>query len=195
MFYFFGPISPDFLLFFPTDNPGKSEIAGTGTDRRLDHSLTLTDGARRPRRPCEPVASPPRERGGRAVPAVPGPPEPLGRGERVARVVLIAAPLRATLATLWDRLISVGRHTTPKRCGRPARVVMAPSWTSTPGLGGQGLPALARPRRPRRDRSALVRLADSRLASRELSGVARHRGRTPARPRDSRSGGEQHGEW
>ena len=113
MFYFFGPISPDFLLFFPTDNSAKAEIAGTGTDRRLDRSLTLADGARRPRHLCGPVASPPRERGGRAVPAVPGPPEPLGRGEHVVRAVLIAPPLRAALATLWGRSSSAGHHVVP----------------------------------------------------------------------------------
>ena len=80
-----------------------------GTCQGLDCSQTLAGGARRPRCPCGPVASPPRERGGSAYPAVPRPPGPLGRRERVARAVLVAAPLRATLATLSS---SAGLHTT-----------------------------------------------------------------------------------
>ena len=90
-------------------NAGEVETAGTGTSRGLDCSQTLAGGARRPRCPCGPVASPPRERGGSAYPAVPRPPGPLGRRERVARAVLVAAPLRATLATLSS---SAGLHTT-----------------------------------------------------------------------------------
>ena len=139
LIYFFGPISPDFLLFFPTDNTGKAEIAGTETGRHLDRSLTLADGAYCPRRPCGPVASPPREQGGHAVPTVPGPPEPLGRGEHVARTVLIA------LATLRGQLSNAGRHATPKRHCRPAGAVTTPSWASPPGLGGQGRLALPDP--------------------------------------------------
>ena len=83
-----------------------------GTGRRLDRSLTLASQARYPRRPCGPITSPPRERGGRAVPAVPGRPKPLGQGEHVVCPVLITAPLRTALATLRGQPSSTGRHTT-----------------------------------------------------------------------------------
>ena len=172
---FSGPISKHELLCFPTDNSGEAETTGMGdwptpgpqpdlgrssalsAPSLRDHRIAAK-GARGTRRACCPRAA-------EAAGAM--------RSRRLPRPHHCAAE-----GCPCDPSGPAEQHGTPRNDwrwppggGSDGRGWSPLSWASSPGLGDLGRPALARPGRPRRDRNTRIRLAGSRLTSRELGVV------------------------